>query len=116
MSETLQDLLTKRDELRQELAKLDEQIITHQAQQRRESIERLRAMMAQEGLTLADLAEETKVTRGPGKTHPIKGRKVAPKYRDQATGQEWSGRGIKPKWLQKAIASGKTIEEFIINP
>jgi DNA-binding protein H-NS len=26
--------------------------------------------------------------------------KVAPKYRDPATGQTWTGRGKAPKWIQ----------------
>lgn len=28
------------------------------------------------------------------------GTKVAPKYRDPATGQTWTGRGKAPKWIQ----------------
>ena len=29
-------------------------------------------------------------------------------------GQEWSGRGISPKWLKEEIAKGKTKEDFKI--
>ena len=30
----------------------------------------------------------------------VAGTKVAPKYRDPATGQTWTGRGKAPKWIQ----------------
>ena len=30
----------------------------------------------------------------------VAGTKVAPKYRDPATGQTWTGRGKPPKWIQ----------------
>ena len=42
------------------------------------------------------------------------GAKVAPKYRDSATGDTWSGRGLQPTWLRQALASGKDISEFAI--
>lgn len=39
---------------------------------------------------------------------------VAPKFRDSATGAQWSGRGKRPKWLSSAIASGRKLEDFSI--
>ena len=39
------------------------------------------------------------------------GTKVAPKYRDPATGQTWTGRGKAPKWIQ-----GQDRSLFAINP
>ena len=43
-------------------------------------------------------------TRGP----------VAPKYRHPETGETWSGRGLKPRWLTAAMKSGKSLEGFAI--
>jgi DNA-binding protein H-NS len=40
--------------------------------------------------------------------------KVLPKYRDAATGQTWSGRGLQPKWLKVAMAAGRQLSEFLI--
>ena len=37
----------------------------------------------------------------------LKGRKVPPKYRDNA-GNIWAGRGAKPRWLVAAIKKGKS--------
>jgi DNA-binding protein H-NS len=44
-----------------------------------------------------------------------KGRaKPAPKYRNPVTGETWAGRGLRPRWMAKAIESGATPEEFLI--
>jgi DNA-binding protein H-NS len=40
--------------------------------------------------------------------------KVAPRYRNPETGETWSGRGLKPRWLTAAMKSGKSIEAFAI--
>jgi DNA-binding protein H-NS len=40
--------------------------------------------------------------------------KVAVKYRDAATGDSWTGRGLKPRWLQAHLAAGRKIEEFAV--
>ena len=58
--------------------------------------------MAEHGLTLADLG----ASAGKGKAgkSASAGRKVAAKYRNPATGETWSGRGLKPKWMQAALA------------
>lgn len=44
----------------------------------------------------------------------LKGTKVPVKYRDQA-GNEWSGRGSKPRWLVAALDGGKSIESFLVS-
>lgn len=38
--------------------------------------------------------------------------KTAAKYRDDRTGSTWSGRGLQPKWLKVALASGKRLSDF----
>lgn len=42
------------------------------------------------------------------------GATVKAKYRNSATGQTWSGRGLTPKWLREAIESGRRKEDFLI--
>jgi DNA-binding protein H-NS len=44
----------------------------------------------------------------------LKGRKVAPKYRDPDSGATWAGRGARPRWLQAAIKQGKKPDDFLI--
>jgi DNA-binding protein H-NS len=41
---------------------------------------------------------------------------VAPKYRNpEDPAETWAGRGLKPRWLQAAIKSGKKVEDFLID-
>jgi DNA-binding protein H-NS len=51
---------------------------------------------------------------GEKKTSSLSGRTVAPKYRNTPTGETWSGRGLKPRWMVAALAGGASIEEFKI--
>jgi DNA-binding protein H-NS len=44
----------------------------------------------------------------------LKGRKVPPKYRDNA-GNIWSGRGAQPRWMTAAIKAGAKREDFLID-
>jgi DNA-binding protein H-NS len=54
--------------------------------------------------------------KGNGKTHPLKGRTVAPKYRDpENPGQTWAGRGQAPRWLTAYESQGRKREEFLIS-
>jgi DNA-binding protein H-NS len=65
--------------------------------------EKITTIMRDYGLTLADLGGTAKVkttkTRAP----------VPTKYRDDATGQTWTGRGRAPKWLE-----GKDKADYLI--
>ena len=49
-----------------------------------------------------------------GRSSSLKGRKVAPKYRD-SQGNTWAGRGARPRWLTAALKKGKKLESFAIN-
>jgi len=45
----------------------------------------------------------------------LKGRKVAPKYRNPANRSEtWAGRGAVPRWMAAQIKAGKKREDFAI--
>jgi len=98
---SLQDLLDRK-------AALEKEIESTRKQERAEAITKVRALMAEYGLTLSDLS--TKSATKSGGTG--KGGKVAVKYRNTATGDTWSGRGLQPKWLKAALAAGRKIEEF----
>jgi DNA-binding protein H-NS len=53
--------------------------------------------------------------RGDGRAHPLKGRTVAPKYRDpENPSQTWAGRGQAPRWLAAYEAQGRRRDEFLI--
>jgi DNA-binding protein H-NS len=40
--------------------------------------------------------------------------KVAIKYRNKETGDTWTGRGLKPRWLAAALAAGKSLADFAV--
>ena len=56
-------------------------------------------------------AKPTKVAK---KTSSDKRAAVAPKYRDDETGQTWTGRGKAPTWLASKMAAGASKESFKI--
>ena len=61
-----------------------------------DAVAKARALVNEYGLTAQDVFPSGR--RGAGKAAGT-GAKVAPKYRDQATGQTWTGRGKAPKWI-----------------
>ncbi|HET8694393.1 MAG TPA: H-NS histone family protein [Aquabacterium sp.] len=108
-----QDLLAKKAALEKEAADLEKQLQDARRAERASVITQIKSLLAEHGLTVADLG----LKAGSGKTPGVSanaGRKVAPKYRNAATGETWTGRGLQPKWVQAAIASGKKLEDFAI--
>jgi DNA-binding protein H-NS len=89
-------------------AALEKQIADVQREQRGEAVAKVKALMAEYGLTLADIG--SKAPAAPKKAAS----KVAAKYHDPATGDSWSGRGLKPKWLTAALAAGRSLSEFTV--
>jgi DNA-binding protein H-NS len=98
------------NELLAQKAALEKQIIDAQREEKSAAIAQVKALMSQHSLTLADLgnARAAAVVKRGG------GGKVAPKYRDSATGDTWSGRGLQPKWLKAALASGRSLADFAL--
>lgn len=96
-------------ELIAQRAALEKQIVEAQREARAEAISRVRSLMSEHGLTVADLSNRSTAAKRAGA-----GNKVAAKYRDNATGNSWSGRGLQPKWLKAAIAQGRTLGDFVI--
>src|SRR6201986_3195320 len=99
---TLQDLLFQK-------AEIERQLSDAPRTERNDAGAKVRALMAEHGLTAADL-----VAKSPGPRASTSGRKVAAKYRDPAIGQTWTGRGLKPKWLSAALESGKQLTDFAV--
>jgi DNA-binding protein H-NS len=102
---SLQDLLAQRAEIEKKIADV-------QREERTNAVNKVRAMMAEFGLTAADIAGKTTAVRAPGAAKPAS--KVAAKYRNAATGESWTGRGLQPKWLKSALAAGAKIEDFAL--
>ena len=101
---TVQELIAQREAL-------DQQIAETQRQAKADGIAKIRALMTEHGLTVADLSEARASGKASGKTTAGKGKgqKAAPKYRDPETGKTWTGRGVAPKWI-----AGRDREAFLI--
>lgn len=100
---TLQDLLAQK-------AELERKIQETQKNERAAAIEKVRALMAEFGLSAEDLGGKSAGTTGRKKSGDGT-RKAAVKFRD-ASGNTWSGRGLQPRWLKEALAKGKTLQDF----
>lgn len=100
---SLQELLAQR-------AELEKKIADAQREERSAAIAKVRTLMAEFGLTAADIAGRGTAAR----TKSTTGAKVPAKYRNAATGDSWSGRGLQPKWLRNALAAGRKLEDFAV--
>ncbi|MFC4927811.1 H-NS family nucleoid-associated regulatory protein [Delftia deserti] len=80
-------------------AELDAQIAQAQAEAKAQAVAQARALIAEHGLTAADVFPAAK----------IKGSVGTPKYRDPASGATWTGRGKPPNWI-----NGKDRAPFLI--
>jgi DNA-binding protein H-NS len=99
---SLQDLLAQKEALEKEIE-------STKKHHRAEAIAKVRSLMAEYGLAASDLSG-----KGGSKGAGGKSGKVAAKYRNSATGDTWSGRGLQPKWLKAALATGRKIEDFSV--
>ena len=99
---TLKDLLAQK-------AAIEKQIEETARSERSDAIAKVKALMAEYGLGISDLGG-----RNPAKPARKSGSKVPPKYRNAATGESWSGRGLRPNWLKAALAGGKKLEDFAL--
>lgn len=113
MNDEIKALMERRDTLQAEISSIEAQIAEKQAEAKKATIDKMRTMMAEAGITLSDF-EPARGSRVQPGVRATKGRKVPAKYRNPTTGDTWSGRGIKPKWMQAALADGKTLEDFAI--
>lgn len=105
---TLQELLAQK-------AALEKQIAETQRQERAEAIAKVKSLMAEYGLSAADIVgKNPPAAPRSAAGSPSAGKKVAPKYRNPATGETWTGRGLQPNWLKSALASGKSLSDFAL--
>lgn len=71
---------------------LEQQISDARRRELSDAVGRVRTLVAEYGLTAEDVF--------PAARRSSAGTKVAPKYRNPATGETWTGRGKAPKWIQ----------------
>lgn len=78
--------------------------------ERKEAIAKVMAIMAEFDLSIEDIQAAPKT-----KTRAVSsGNKVAPKYVNKATGDTWTGRGKRPKWLTAHVEAGGSMDDCLI--
>lgn len=90
--------------LKAQMSKLEQQVEAARKKEAQAVIERIKTLMAEFGLTAADL------TRSGGATKSVRG---APKYADPKSGATWSGKGRAPNWIAAAVKDGHA-DRFLI--
>lgn len=90
-------------ELVKQRESLDQQIQAARQQELAGAVTQVRALVAEFGLTAQDVFPSGRARSASS------GSKVAPKYRNPATGQTWTGRGKPPRWIQ-----GQERDQFAI--
>lgn len=91
--------MTSYKELLKQREALEQQINEARHRELSDAVTQVRKLVADYGLTAQDVFPSGK-TSGKSGRGSTAGTKVAPKYRDPATGQTWTGRGKAPKWIQ----------------
>ena len=111
---TPEALAKRRAALAAQLAEVDARLAEEKVSAKARAIADIRALMLTHGIAADDLAGRpvTRAAAGEPRPSALTGSKVAPKYRDQATGETWSGRGLQPKWLKARLAGGAELEAF----
>ena len=83
-----------------------------EAARRKEVLAEIKQLADSIGVTavVKGLDEESGRSMGPRK-----GSKLPPKYRNPGDPiQQWTGRGVRPKWLVALLNKGRQIDEFLL--
>ena len=99
-------------QLLEQKAALERQIANAPREAKSAAITQVKTLMAEHGLTMADLAARAPTVAPKAKASG--GTKVAVKFRNAATGDTWTGRGLKPKWLKAQLDAGKQLSDFAV--
>lgn len=100
--------MTSYKELLKQREALEQQISEARRRELSDAVSQVRSLVAEYGLTAQDVFPAGKAAP-KGARSSTAGTKVAPKYRNPATGETWTGRGKAPKWIQN-----ENREKFVI--
>lgn len=111
-TKSLAELLAEKDALEAEIkARTQAELAADLAEIKRLAVKHGLAGEQLLALALGKPAGVRQVARGDDEREK---KAIPPKYRNPATGESWTGRGLKPKWLAQALGEGKSLDEFLI--
>ena len=107
--------MSEYQEIQAQIAELQRRADAIRVSERAAAIANIKSLVATFEISASELSRETKAW-SPVRTDKAKAhvQKVAPKYRDGA-GNEWSGRGLQPRWLKTALTNGASLESLLIS-
>ena len=91
---------TSYKELLKQREALEQQINEARRRELSDAVAQVRSLVAEYGLTAQDVFPAGKSGAAKVTRSSTAGTKVAPKYRNPATGETWTGRGKAPRWIQ----------------
>ena len=94
--------MTSYKELLQQREQLEQKIQEVRKTEFDDAVQKVSALVQEYELTHNDIFPKMRKSKTFKSTN-----KVAPKYRDPATGTTWTGRGMKPKWMRQEDAHQK---------
>lgn len=104
MSENIATL--SEQELADLIANASKELEAKRQGKKRETIAQIKELAASIGVYVEISEAEKRPTSRKGSSVPIK-------YRDPANPKNaWTGRGMKPRWLNALLAQGRSLEEF----
>lgn len=93
-------------ELKQLKKDVESAIESYHDRQRQQAVAELEAIAREKGFSLAELAGLAKTRKKPAS---------AAKYAHPDNADlTWSGRGRRPRWLEEALSSGRSLEDLLI--
>lgn len=96
------------EELANVIANAQRALKSKQHGKRREVISKIKELASSIGVSVEIIDEDKPASS-------LRGAKVPPKYRNPDNHEEtWTGRGMKPRWMQAKIEQGRNPEEFLI--
>jgi DNA-binding protein H-NS len=99
------------DEIVKQISELQKQAEEIKAREQTQVINEIRQKIVQHALTAEDLGFSGKPVHAKQTTR----RKVPVRYRD-TEGNTWTGRGKRPLWLNRALATGRLLDDFLVAP
>ncbi len=111
------------EQLQALIERLQLQVSLHKAKQKKAVIAIIFQAVQQFGISSADLKGVFRAqrlaglaikARGASSQRGVRGKRIAPKYRDPKTGETWSGRGRPARWIAEAEKKGTPRARFLI--
>lgn len=94
-------------ELREIINNAEKALKEKQSNKRKETINKIKELAASIGITVEIHDTEKKLDK--------RSSTVAARYRNpEDASQTWTGRGLKPKWIQVLLDAGKSLSDFEI--